>query len=241
MHALESNGSTQPDGRSARGAAQGLLYALAPLALRLCRDRVAAVRAAAAAEAGAMLARADALDARARARPRAPASQPPSRSEGSGPCAVPRPATPPPASAGARAGAAGSGSDAAVQGPPAGGGDAAALGCGAGGAEQGWCGADVGALLAERLAELAGERCHQLRLAFLGACASAAGARLRGPGRIGTVCSVRDWRLQQAAAQTERVLLHESPLAAGVPLGKALMLGALAAGAKSASVPARGL
>jgi hypothetical protein len=186
---------------------------------------VAAVRAAAAAEAGAMLARADALDARTRA----PASQPPLRTDASGPCAVPRPATPPPASAGARAGAAGPGAAAAVRGPRAGGGDVAALGRGAGGAGQGWSGGSVGAQLAERLAELAGERCHQLRLAFLGACASAVGARLRGPGRRGTVCSVRGPRPQQAAAPPERAPLRALSLAASVPLGKALMLGALRA------------
>ena len=228
-----------------------MLCALLPLALRLCRDRIAAVRAAAAAQAEPLLARLVALAAppdpaaetlssptfetaslhqqdfgaaAARAVPRPPTPDPGAKAagrlRGTTPAGVadscqqqPADACDPAAEAAGRAGggavpgalldaeraegaarsywgAAGSGvgeragaatwagmertdpgprDELRAGGASRGGGGGAA----AAGPEAGpWAGFDAAGHWVDRLGELAGERCHQLRLAFLGACAS---------------------------------------------------------------------
>ena len=217
--------------------AQGMLCALLPLALRLCRDRIAAVRSAAAAQAGALLARLAALaappDPAAGTLPVITLNTHPQNPGAAAARAVPRPPTPDPvAKAAGRAGGAApaGGRDSCKQEPAAAWGpaaeavgqcDAAASGAvpdaadkwadgparacvdaadggaleragagpcdgaragggsqgGGGGAAAGsgagrWEGFDAAGHWVERLGELAGERCHRLRLAFLGACAS---------------------------------------------------------------------
>ena len=217
-----------------------MLCMVLPLTLRLCRDRIAAVRAAAAAQAGALLARLARL-----ADPDDTPAYPSARAHADG-ASIPRPHTPNPAAAAAVEAAAGSAAHGEA--PPAGAGSEAgdrsaanALGrerscSGAGAAgptvvahdvgdngsvsgirqgsngmaegpagaaaeakaaaakqaaaeEDRWAGFDAGGYFVERLGELAGERCHQLRLTFLGACASALGALASYPTRLQAACA----------------------------------------------------
>lgn len=218
-----------------------MLCAVLPLTLRLCRDRIAAVRAAAAAQAGALLARLARL-----ADPDDTPAYPFARAHADG-VSIPRPHTPNPAAAAAVEAAAGSAAHGEA--PPAGAGSAAgdrsaanALGrerscSGAGAAgptvahdigdngsvsgirqgsngmaegpagaaaeakaaaarqaaveEDRWAGFDAGGYFVERLGELKGERCHQLRLTFLGACASALGALASYPTCPQAACPSR--------------------------------------------------